>query len=553
MAATAWWTARRILILMGSLYCGGASGVSAQAATPAADPPARLILRLHTEKALQPAAQASAPAADARLAAVLAELHLAGVTLERVLGGDILIARLTPGTSPEQARTLSARLKTHPAVRYAEPDGRVRPAYVPTDPLRVDQWFQYDTYGIRAYEAWDVERGAAGVVMALLDTGILAHVDLNPARILPGYDFVSSTTYSNDGDGLDADPTDPGDAVIANECGAGEPAEDSSWHGLHLAGILQAETDNAIGMAGLNHASRLLPVRVLGKCGGSYVDIIDGILWAAGLPGSGATLQNPTPARVINLSFSAQQTCTAGIQDVIDRATAAGVVVIAAAGNNDGLDIANVLPAGCNNVIPVAATTRGGEIASYSNVGSRVLLSAPGGDRDSLNRVVDGIWSLGNTGTTSPDGDSYTEAPGTSQAAAQVTAAVSLLFSVQPALAPGDVRTILQQAVQAFPAGGCPATNCGAGILDMNAAVRMAQTFVPNNSSNSPTAATSGGGGGGGCSLRAPAPAASAVHDLTWLLVFIGLQVLRRMTTGQTIDQSGRPGRHSSPLRFPRQ
>jgi serine protease len=395
--------------------------------------------------------------------------------------------------------------------------------FVPNDLLRTNQWFHYEAYGVRAYTAWDVERGAAGVVMALLDTGILPHADLDGARVLPGYDFVSDTALSNDGNGLDANPTDPGDAVAAGECGVGTPAQNSSWHGLHLAGIMIAESDNNIGVAGLNHASRLLPVRVLGKCGGSYADIIAGILWAAGLPGSGAPGINPTPARVINLSFAAEQTCTAGIQDAINRAVAAGVVVVAAAGNGNGNTVANVLPAGCDNVIAVAATTRAGDIASFSNVGSRVALSAPGGDAVV---AANGIFSLYNAGLTAAGADDYAYVAGTSVAAAQVTAGVSLLLSAQPALSGGDVRTILRQTAQAFPAGGCPAANCGAGILDLAAAVQLAQTFTPSGSGGA--SAASGGGGGGGCTLGVRTSGAGGAYDLAWLLVLAGLAFVRR-------------------------
>lgn len=519
MAAKMWRTAQRVLVLVCAV---GFLGATAQASPAGASMPAeRLILRLQPDTAIRPAAQTAAAAIDARLAAVLADMGIDGVTVERAIGGDILIARLAPGTSPEQARVISALLNTHPTIRYAEPDGRVRPVFVPADPLRVNQWFHYDTYGIRAYAAWDVERGIDSVVMALLDTGIRTHVDLDATRILPGYDFVSSVVYSNDGNGLDADPTDPGDAVAAGECGAGEPAEDSSWHGLHLAGIMIAQTDNNVGVAGINHVSRLLPVRVLGKCGGTYSDIIAGILWAAGLPGSGAASINPTPARVINLSFAAEQTCTAGVQDAIDRAVVAGAVVVTAAGNGYGVDVAGILPAGCNNVIAVAATTRSGDIASFSNVGSRVLLSAPGGD---ALIAANGIYSLYNTGLTTPGVDGYAYFAGTSVAAAQVTAGISLLFSVKPALTLSNVRTILSQTAQAFPAGACPAANCGAGILDLNAAVQLAQAYDTDTS----TAVSSGGGGGGGCTLQTDAAGASGSRDLAWLLVLSGLLLLRR-------------------------
>lgn len=518
----AWRTAQRVLVMV----CGVLGAVCAQAAgqvsaAQEAVPKARLILRLQDDATLRPAAQSAVPAVDARLAAVLADLNIHGVVFERALGGDILVARMAPGTTADQARVLSERLKTHPAIRYAEPDGRVRPAYVPADPLRVGQWFHYEAYGVRAYDAWDVERGSAGVVMALLDSGIRTHEDLDAARILPGYDFVSNPAYANDGDGLDANPADPGDGVAANECGAGEPAQDSSWHGLHLAGIMIAQTDNNVGVAGLNHVSKLLPVRVLGKCGGTYADIIAGILWAAGLPGSGAATVNPRPARIINLSFAAEQACTAGIQDAIDRAVAAGAVVVAAAGNSNGLDVANVLPAGCDNVIAVAATTRSGDLAAYSNIGSRVLLSAPGGDGIVLG---DGILSLFNSGLTTPGADDYAYFAGTSVAAAQVAAGVSLLVSVQPALTLRDVRTILRQSASAFPGGGCPAANCGAGILNLGEAVQIAQSFTPSS-----TATADDGGGGGGCALRTGAAGTSDAHDLAWLLVLAGIAALRRV------------------------
>jgi len=106
-------------------------------------------------------------------------------------------------------------------------------------------------------------------------------------------------------------------------------------HGLHLAGVIGATADNGIGVAGINHVSRLLPVRVLGKCGGDFSDIIKAILWSAGLPVSSVPT-NPAPAQVINLSFTAAFTCTPAMQDAIDRATAAGAIVVAAAGNSDG-------------------------------------------------------------------------------------------------------------------------------------------------------------------------------------------------------------------------
>lgn len=493
--------------LLPGVFCGflvsGAALASMPVAVPATD---QLILRLDAERIPDGKAN-TATHGDTGLAtrfeAILQALGIEGLEIERPLDDAALVVRLTAPVTAAQLDKLIERLNTHPAVAHAEPDGRVHPAFVPNDPgiFLGLQWYLYEAYGIEAYAAWDLERGTAGTVMALLDTGILAHEDLEPARRLPGYDFVDD----------DADATDPGDFTVAGECGGGLPTigEDSSWHGLHLAGVMTAITDNATGVAGINHVSSLLPVRVLGKCGGYYSDIIDGIRWAAGLAVPGVPL-NGNPARVINLSLSAEQPCTVEIQNAIDAAVGAGAIVVAAAGNGDGTDVATTLPAGCRNVIAVAATDRAGRIESYSNLGSGVLLGAPG----------ENIYSVYNTGTTVAATDSYDYISGTSVAAAQVSAAISLLLSAQPALTPTNVRQILAQTAQPY-SGSCPtALPCGAGILDMHAALVMALDITPGD----PVATSGGGGGGGGCTLVA---GTGRGRDLAWLLVFVSLGLLR--------------------------
>lgn len=480
---------------------------------PAGDAPQRLIVRLAGD-----ASSADVPDAaglERRTKDVLRAADVPGLAFERELGPSVVTIRFVEAVPEAVVERAIERLRGQPGVVYVEADRRVRPHLVPNDPAYLPQqwnpggqWNLWDTYGIRAPEAWDQERGDAGLVIAVLDTGILRHADLDPLRVLQGRDFITDTRYSNDGDGWDLDPGDPGDYVAADECGVGEPKEDSSWHGLHLAGVMLAATDNGVGIAGINHASRLLPVRVLGKCGGSFSDIIPAILWSAGLPVAGIEI-NPTPAKVINMSFGALGACTAAVQDAIDQAVAAGAVVVVAAGNNYGTDVANVVPAGCNNVITVAATDRGGAVPAYSNIGARVLLSAPGGGG------AFGIYSLSNTGTTgpmpSPAGDDYTNIIGTSLATAQVSAAVSLMLSARPALGLADIRTLLQQSAQPYPAGGCLSGLCGAGILDAAEAVRLAGVV------------TSSGGGGGGCALRG---GALPERDIALWLVLLGLGAL---------------------------
>lgn len=496
---------------------------------PAGDAPQRLIVRLAGDASSADVSDAAG--LERRTKDVLRAADVPGLAFERELGPSVVTIRFVEAVPEAVVERAIERLRGQPGVVYVEADRRVRPHLVPNDPAYLaQQWNLWDTYGIRAPEAWDQERGDAGLVIALLDTGILVHADLDPLRVLGGRDFIAETAYSNDGDGWDTDPSDPGDYVAANECGTGEPAEpSSSWHGLHLAGVVLAATDNGVGIAGINHASRLLPVRVLGKCGGSFSDIIPAILWSAGLPVPGIA-SNPTPAKVINMSFGALGACTAAVQDAIDQAVAAGAVVVVAAGNNDGTDVANVVPAGCNNVITVAATDRGGAVPAYSNIGARVLLSAPGGGWPY------GIYSLSNTGTAgpvpSPAGDTYASIIGTSLATAQVSAAVSLMLSAQPALGLADIRTLLQQSAQPYPAGGCLSGLCGAGILDAAEAVRLAGTAV----------VTSGGGGGGGCTLRG---GASPERDIALWLVLLGLGALwtRRGRNGS--ENAFQPRKHT--------
>lgn len=506
---------------------------------PAGDAPQRLIVRLAGD-----ASSADVPDAaglERRTRDVLRAADVPGLAFERQLGPSVVTIRFVEAVPEAVVERAIERLRGQPGVVYAEADRRVRPHLVPYDPAYLaQQWNLWDTYGIRAPEAWDQERGDAGLVIAVLDTGILRHADLDPARVLQGRDFVTEPRYSNDGDGWDTDPSDPGDAVTAGTCPDGGPAEDqnSSWHGLHLAGVVLAATDNGVGIAGINHASRLLPVRVLGKCGGSFGDIIPAILWSAGLPVAGIEI-NPTPAKVINMSFGALGACTTdtAVQYAIDQAVAAGAVVVVAAGNNDGTDVAKVVPAGCNNVITVAATDHGGAVPAYSNIGARVLLSAPGGGWPY------GIYSLSNTGTAgpvpSPIGDTYASIIGTSLATAQVSAAVSLMLSAQPALGLADIRTLLQQSAQPYPAGGCLSGLCGAGILDAAEAVRLAGTAA---TTGTPVVTSSGGGGGGGCTLRG---GASPERDIALWLVLLGLGALwtRRGRNGS--ENALQPRKHT--------
>ena len=293
------------------------------------------------------------------------------------------------------------RLAADPDVAHVEIDRRAKTQAQPSDPMYGSQWNLSDPVGgIAAPRAWDITTGDPNAPIAILDTGVLPHPDL-AGRVIGGYDFVADARFSNDGDGRDADASDPGDFVTSAESTTpGSPlqgcaAGNSTWHGTMVAGTLGAAVNNGNGMSGVNWTSPLLNVRVMGKCGGALSDVADGIRWAAGLPVPGVPA-NSTPARVINLSLAGLGDCGPILQSAVTDAIANGAIIVAAAGN-DNEDVVNHWPANCNGVIAVAATSKNGSRAFYTNSGSRIAVSAPGGG------IGGSIPVLRNAGTTSPD------------------------------------------------------------------------------------------------------------------------------------------------------
>ena len=325
--------------------------------------------------------------------------------------------------------------------------------------------------GVNAPIAWSLQTGSASVAVAVVDTGVTAHPEF-PNRFLPGFDFISDSQRANDGSGRDGDASDPGDATSDGECGAGKPGEPSSWHGTFVSGLIAATGNNSTGIAGMDWKAKILPVRVLGKCGGSFDDVTAGLLWAAGLPVAGAP-PNPSPARVINMSLGGPTPCPQALQDAINAVLAQGAVIAVAAGNGSE-DTTNSAPANCGGVITVGASTRQGDRASYSNFGSRVDLSAPGGD----GALADRILSTSNDGKTSPGAPIYSRGIGTSFAAPHVAGTASLMFARNANLTPGQVLTILSVTARTFPAGSLCSQGgaCGVGLLDAGLAL---QSTIP--------------------------------------------------------------------------
>ncbi|MBI3343491.1 MAG: S8 family peptidase [Gammaproteobacteria bacterium] len=418
----------------------------------------------------------------------------AGVTLsyQRAMAGNLQLLKLPRRMNLAEAQTVTRRLQADPGVVYAEPDQIKFPRLVPNDTGYSNQWHYKaptdETGGTNLPGAWDITTGSPGLTVAVIDSGILPHADL-AGRTTSGYDFVSEDApgvflSANDGNGRDPDPTDPGDWISSEESlgtaaggfFSGCSVSDSDWHGTHVAGTIAAATNNGAGVAGVNWGSKVLPVRVLGKCGGYDSDILDAMRWAAGLSVPGVP-SNPNPARVLNMSLGGGSSgCSAAYQDAINQVNAAGAVVVAAAGN--GNTVSNSSPDSCNGVINVAATNRFGGKASYSNFGDKVALSAPGGEAFS-NFDPNGILSTYNTGTTTPAADTYAYLQGTSFAAPHVAGIASLMLSANPNLNPAQVRSILQSTARIFPPGSTCNTNlCGAGIVNAAAAVAQARDLA---------------------------------------------------------------------------
>ena len=404
-----------------------------------------------------------------------------GVQLSHVrrsaAGADVL--QVSRKMSVSEMRIMADSIKAGDSnVEYAEPDRVMMPTAIPNDTMYAQQWDYFDAVGgINAPAAWDKSTGK-NVVVAVLDTGFRPHADLK-ANLLPGYDFILNTMMANDGNGRDVDASDPGDATTAGLCGAGSGASTSSWHGTHVAGTIAAVANNGLGIAGVAYNAKVLPVRVLGRCGGYSSDIADGIIWASGGTVAGIPA-NTTPAKVINMSLGGSGACDITTQNAINSARSRGTVVVVAAGNSN-IDAARVSPASCSGVITVAATTKTGGKAYYSNYGSSVSIAAPGGDGYA------GILSTLNAGSTVPTTDTYANYIGTSMATPHVAGVVALMLSVAPTLTPDQVLAKLKSTARAFPAA---CNLCGAGIVNAAAAVASVTTTTPVAPTPAPVAPT---------------------------------------------------------------
>ena len=459
----------------------------------------------------------------------------AGMRLQRKqqIAVETEVLQLDRALDQNELNPLLERLAADPNVEYAVADGHRWPHAVPNDPLFADQWYfqSAEIAATRANQAWDVTVGSNLTVVAVIDTGVrFEHPDLlrvsQAGKLLDGFDFILNVPFANDGNGRDADASDPGDFMTAAELAqppfnipacAPAPGSDhvnSSWHGTRVSSLIAALTNNAEGVGGTGWNTLILPVRVLGKCGGTDSDIIAGMRWAAGLPVTGAP-NNPTPAKIINLSLGGSGTCSAAYQQAVNEIVAQGVLIVASVGNDGGPVSA---PANCTGVLGVAGIRHAGTKVGFSNLGPGTGLAAPGGNCVNT-PVTPGapclfpITAAVNLGTTTPGASGYTDHVaninvGTSFSAPLVAGAAALLHGVNAQLTPPQYIALLKDSASPFatsssttttvchvPAGDtqaeeciCTTQTCGAGMLNTNAAVLAAQRpFAIANASSSIT------------------------------------------------------------------
>jgi serine protease len=504
----------------------------------------------------------------------------------RSFGAEFDVLRLArdydanASASAAELHAAIAQLNTNPFIEYAEADERIYALSIPNDPRFTagsdaqgqwtGQWYLGDPNAttpsaVGATTAWDTARGDK-IVVAVIDSGIRAdHPDL-VGKTVPGFDFVcydnglacsaggtALSLTANDGSGWDTDPADPGDGLEAadlaradqyfnHQCGGGPNHDqpiDSTWHGTRVAGIIAALTNNGIGIAGVAPDAKVLPVRALGRCGGFTSDLIAAMLWAGGISDAslGTAPTNRTTASILNLSLGNRSACSAAEQSAIDRLLAAGVLIVAAAGNDGGPVGA---PGNCNGVLSVAGVRHVGSKVGYSNVSSTaasISIAAPAGN--CINTVTTlpclyPIDTLTNEGKLAPQTlvaspplvtnpnmglTSYTYSifnpgyagnalnaanVGTSFAAPIVAGVAALMRSVNSQLTPAELIARLKAAATPFPTlaiaptGGvchvaaltrdsantytdvqdrdcqCTTATCGAGMINAPAAVLAA-------------------------------------------------------------------------------
>lgn len=456
-------------------------------------------------------------AVDKKLAS-LSQVHQTRFKRVRQYQSDGLVIM---ADSALQSRQLIQRLQSDPAVLSVDEDRPIRVrAQNPLVgllntldlSLRPRFWIHRTTdvqpASINSESMWLRYHGSASAVVAVLDTGVLFNHPALQGHLLPGFDFVSDAFQGNDGQSTvagsdrDSDPSDPGDGVgptdllNSSACAA---VSDSSWHGTFTASLIAGNPNVSEGYFPTAWNALILPVRVLGRCGGFSSDLADGIRWAAGLDVPGVP-PNPFPARILNLSLGAQGACSDSIEGAaVAAARAAGALVVAAAGNEGG---AVDSPADCPGALGVAALDQQGFKANYSNFGPSVAIAAPGGD------AAFPIWGASNAGLLGPGLATYRSKIGSSFASPLVASAAAQILALRPGSTVDQLQQDILGSARPFLSTlrgsscgvgttnstcKCTSSTCGAGMLDVSRALfARGNVSTTNLFSNSGTVQTPG-------------------------------------------------------------
>jgi serine protease len=358
-------------------------------------------------------------------------------------------------------------------VEFAEPNYRIRPSAIPNDTRYPLQW-HYPLIGMP--EAWDTTSGNSSVIIAVIDTGILAgHPDLSE-QLVPGYDFVQDVDNADDNDGIDPNPNDPGDNFGGN----------SSFHGTHVAGTVAARGNNSQGVIGVAYRSKIMPLRALGIDGGTTYDLEQSLRFAAGLSNNSGTIPAQA-ADIINMSLG-DAPFTSSLQNLILQIRDRGIILVAAAGNG-GSSIPDY-PAAFDGVISVSAVDSQRRITNYSNTGAEVDVAAPGGD-SSVDLTGDGYGDgvLSTSGSADSGSLSYVYAfvSGTSMAAPHVSGVLALMKSLNPDLSPDDIDSMLTRGELTTDLGAPGRDNLyGHGLINGQLAVLAALTSIGSTPADNP-------------------------------------------------------------------
>jgi serine protease len=447
--------------------------------------PGELIVRLSGDRAADEAQTAEVAAAAHGMKALggAADREMLwglgeGAALDeafRVLGAETArrVALLNAqASSPEDVRKMETivaakALRRRANIAAADLNYLHRPMRVPNDDYYNLQW-HYPL--INLPQAWEVTTGHPDVVVAVIDTGVrLDHPDLQ-GQLVPGYDFISNKTSAGDGGGIDPDPDDPGDLMNGGT---------SSFHGTHVAGTVAAASNNGAGVAGVAWQARVMPVRVLGRLGGTSMDLIQAIRFSAGLSSDSGTVPNP-PADVINMSLGGGGFSQA-MQDTITAARNAGTIIIAAAGNS--ASSVSEYPASYDGVVSVAAVDPLKQRSSYSNFGPNVDVAAPGGEMSADRNgdgYADGVLSTLVDDSTNPAQFTYAFYQGTSMATPHVAGVAALMKAVNPTLDPDGFDAFLVTGMLTQDLGTAGRDDFfGHGLIDASKAVAAASGSPP--------------------------------------------------------------------------